>query len=128
MTEFEKMWDSEVKKLAEDCVTEPELVRLMGKSEGYEPTEKEKEYLKSIGEKYKDTYGMFYISNMIWQVEHALADSREYSAALSISQIYQVLSSDSYFQNVFEGNEESDEWKTRAALRDGLEKLMHVTN
>lgn len=124
MTTFSKIWDTEVKKLAEACVTEPELVRLMCQGDGYEPTEKEKEYLKSIKEKYKDIYGMYCISDMIWQVEHAIADARKSMAVLAISQVYEVLNRPSYFQNVFNGNENDEEWKTRAALRDGLYKLM----
>lgn len=124
MTTFSKIWDTEVKKLAEACVTEPEFVRLMCQGDGYEPTEKEKEYLKSIKGKYKDIYGIYYISDMIWKVEHAIADARKCMAILAISQVYEILNRPSYFQNVFNGNENDEEWKTRAALRDGLYKLM----
>ncbi len=126
MTTFSKIWDTEVKKLAEACVTEPKLVRLMSMGEDYEPNEEEKEYLKSIDGKYKDIYGMSHISDMIRQVEHALADAREAMAELAIAQVYDVLNSPSYFHNVFNGNENDEEWKTRAALRDGLYKLMHA--
>ena len=126
MTAFSKIWDTEVKKLAEACVTEPKLVQLMCKGENYEPNEEEKEYLKSIKGKYKDKYGMYYISDMIWQVEHALADGREAMVELAIAQVYGVLNRPSYFQDVFKGNEDDEEWKTRAALRDGLYKLMHA--
>ena len=126
MTTFSKIWDTEVKKLAEACVTEPELVRLMRMGEGYEPNEEEKEYLKSISGKYKDTYGMYYISDMIWRVEHALAEAREDMARLAIAHVYDVLNSTSYFQNVFKGNENDEEWQTRAVLRDGLYKLIYA--
>lgn len=126
MTTFSRIWDTEVKKLAEACVTEPELIRLMCKSETYKPTKKEKEYLKSIERKYKDIYGMYYISNMIWEVEHALADGRKESAKVAISFVYETLSSESYFENVFHGNANDEEWKTRAALRDGLYKLLYA--
>ena len=126
MTTFSKIWDTEVKKLAEACVTEPELVRLMSKGEGYEPNEGEKRYLESIKGKYKDIYGMYYISDMIWQVEYALKYEREEAARFSIVRIYEVLNSPSYFQNVFKGNEDDEEWKNRAALRDGLYKLIHA--
>lgn len=126
MTTFSKIWDTEVKQLAQACVTEPELVRLMSQSEGYEPSKEEKEYLEKIAGKYKDTYGMYYISDMIWKVEHALADGRKSIADLAIAQVYEVLNRPSYFQNVFLGNENDEEWKTRAALRDGLYKLMYA--
>lgn len=126
MSKFADIWDSEVKQLAVACVAEPKLVELMSRGEDYEPNEEEKEYLSSIKGKYKDRYGMFYISDMIWQVEHSLADGRDYLAELAVSEVYDVLDRPSYFQNVFKGNEDDDEWKTRAALRDGLHKLLYL--
>ena len=126
MTTFSKIWDTEVKPLAKACVTEPELVRLMSQSKDYEPTQEEKEYLESISGKYNDIYGMYYISDMIWKVEHALADDRKAAADLAIAQIYAVLNRPSYFQNVFLGDENDEEWKTRVALRTGLYKLMNL--
>lgn len=126
MTTFSKLWDTEVKQLAEACVTESKLIRLMCKRDSYEPSDEEKEYLKSMCEKYKDIYGMYYISDMIWRVEHALADGRQPMARLAITQVYSVLNEPSYFQNVFNGNEDDEEWKTRVALRDGLCKLMNA--
>ena len=53
---------------------------------------KKKEYLESISEKYKDPYGMFYISEMIWRVEHALADNRTVMAKYAVAEVYEVLS------------------------------------
>lgn len=126
MSAFSKLWDNEVKALAEACVTEPKLVELMMKGEGYEPTEEEKAYLDEVGGKYLDPYGMYYISDLIWRIEHALADDREWQAGIAIVNVYSTLSADSYFQNVFNGDATNEEWKTRKALRDGLEKLMRV--
>lgn len=126
MSKFADIWDSEVKQLAVACVAEPKLVELMSRDEGYELSKEEKEYLSSIKGKYKDCYGMFHISNMIWQVEHSLADGRDHLAEFAISGVYEVLDRPSYFQNVFKGNEDDDEWKTRAALRDGLRKLLYL--
>ena len=126
MTEFSRIWDTEVRALAEACITEPKLIGLMSKGEGYEPSEEEKEYLASMSVKYKDILGMYYISDMISKVEHALADGRTCMAELAVGQVYQVLNRPSYFQNVFESDEHDEEWKNRAALRDGLYKLMHV--
>ena len=79
-----------------------------------------------MSEKYKDIYGMYYISDMIWRVEHALADGRQSMARLAIAQIYAVLNRPSYFQDVFNSNEDDEEWKQRAALRDGLRKIMNT--
>ena len=126
MTTFSNLWDSEVKQLAHACVTEPKLIGLMCKGDSYEPTDEEKKYLKEMSEKYKDIYGMYYISDMIWRVEHALADGRQSMARLAIAQIYAVLNRPSYFQDVFNSNEDDEEWKQRAALRDGLRKIMNT--
>lgn len=126
MQKFSKIWDTEVKPLAEACIKELEFIKLANKEENYEPTEKEKAYLKDIAEKYKDIYGMLYISDMIEKVEHALADGRKSAADLAISKVYEVLNRPSYFENVFQSNENDEEWKTRAALRDALYNLMYV--
>ena len=125
MTTFSNLWDTEVKQLANACVTEPKLIQLMCKDNSYEPNDEEKEYLNEMSKKYKDIYGMYCISDMIWRVEHALADGRQSMAGLAIAEVYSVLNRPSYFQNVFNGNEDDEEWKTRAALRDGLRKLMN---
>lgn len=126
MTNFSKIWDTEVKQLAKACVTEPELIRLLNSSEDHQLSNNEKEYIERMSKKYKDIYGMYYISNMIFRVEHALADGRMEMAEYAIAQVYEVLNKPSYFANVFGGNETNEEWKTRAALRDGLYKLINA--
>lgn len=126
MTTFSEIWDNEVSALAKACITEPKLVQLISKSEDYELSKEEKEYLKSISGKIKDQYGMYFISNMIFRVEHALADDNMAMARLAIAEVYTVLNSPSYFKDVFQSNENNEEWKNRAALRDGLCKLMHA--
>lgn len=126
MTTFSKIWYTEVKPLAEACVAKPEFVQLMSQSKGYESTKKDKESPERIFRKYNDIYGMYYISDMICKVEHALANDRKWVANLAITQLYEVLNSPSYFQNVFHGDENDAEWKTRVALRDGLYKLMYI--
>lgn len=126
MSVFSEIWDTQVKQLAEACVTEKRLVELMSKDKSYKPSEEEKEYMKKISGKYKDIAGMYYISDMIWRVEHALADDRSEHAKLAIAQVYDVLNRPSYFHDVFKENEDDEEWKTRAALRDGLKKLLYV--
>ena len=126
MSVFSEIWDTQVKQLAEACVTEKRLVELMSKDKSYNPNKEEKEYMKKISGKYKDIAGMYYISDMIWRVEHALADDRSEHAKLAIAQVYDVLNRPSYFHDVFKENEDDEEWKTRAALRDGLKKLLYV--
>ena len=65
MSVFSEIWDTQVKQLAEACVTEKRLVELMSKDKSYNPNEEEKEYMKKISGKYKDIAGMYYISDMI---------------------------------------------------------------
>lgn len=126
-TSFAQVWDNEVKKLAQACVTEPKLVTLMQKGDDYKPNQEEEAYLKEISEKgYKDIYGMYYISDMIWRIEHALADGRESLARLAAADVYAVLNGSTYFVNVFNSDESNEEWKTRKALRDGLDKLIKL--
>ncbi len=126
MSAFSKLWDTEVKALAKACVTEPRLIELMTKGDSYKPTQEEKTYLDEVSKKYLDLYGMYYISDLIWRIEHALADGREWQAGIAIANVYSTLADESYFQNVFNGDEANEEWKTRKALRDGLKKLMSV--
>ena len=126
MTTFSTIWDTEVKKLAEACVAEPKLVQIMNKGDDYEPSKEEKEYLESVLEKYKDPYGMYCISDMIWRVEHALADDRTVIAKLAVAEVYEVLNRPSYFEDVFQNDENNEEWKTRVALRGGIYKLMNA--
>ena len=88
MSEFSKIWDNEVKALAKACVTELKLVELMMKGDAYELTKEEKAYLEEVGGKYFDPYGMYYISNLIWRIEHTLADVREWQASIADGRIF----------------------------------------
>lgn len=118
------LWDTEVKALASACVTEKEYIHILcTKEDPSELTPKETKLLEEVGKKYKDPVGMYYISDMIWRVEHALADGREGMAKLATDNIYQTISSPTYLKNVFSGDESSEEYQRIAALRDGLKKL-----
>ncbi len=124
MSLFSITWDTEVKKLAQNCITEPEFVRLITIGNYDELSDEKKDYLKMVVEKYKDSAGMYYISNMIFEVEHALADGREAFARIPVISVYMTLNDESYFEDVFNGDDTSEEWKGRMALRDGLAKLI----
>ena len=118
------LWDTEVKALASACVTEKEYIHILcTKEDPSELTPEETKLLEEVGKKYKDPVGMYYISDMIWRVEHALADGRDFMAKMATDKIYETISRASYLENVFSGDESSDEWKRIAALRDGLKKL-----
>lgn len=125
---FTQLWDEKVKKLAKACLPEERLLKLFGKGENYDPTPDEKKYLEEIGQKYKDLYGMYYISDMCWRIEHALADNRLPMAKIAIVNVVGTLDSDSYFQNVFKGDASSEEWQNLDALRKGLHELMNASD
>ncbi len=126
MKTFTELWDTEVKQLAQACVPEKRVVELGFKDDSYTPTAEEKKYLQEMSEKYKDLSAMCYISDMIWRIEHALADNRLFMAKLAIINIQPTLNSESYFKNVFKSDASSEEWKNLDALRQGLEKLMNA--
>ena len=126
MSAFSKFWEREVKSLAEACVTEPDLVRLMDQDENYSPTQKEKEYLREVFRKYKDPYGMCCISHMISKVTCALEDKKTFVAKQAVTEIYEVLKSPSYFQEVFSGEMNNKEWENILILKNGLNKLLHT--
>ena len=125
MSQFSDLWDHEVKQLADACTPERRWIELCLKGDNYQPTDEEKQYVTELDKKYKDLWGQFYISQMAWRIEHGLMDQGRTlpAAMISIEEVLETLTSDSYFQNVFKGNAEDEEWKTRAALRDGLKKL-----
>lgn len=126
MSIFSVTWDTEVKKLALDCVREPRFVQILEMGEDHNLTTDEKEYFESIEGKYKDLAGMYHISDMIWRVEHALADDREDLAKFAIINIYRVITSDSYLENLFESDKTNIEWKRIEALANGLAKLISI--
>lgn len=133
MSKFETLWDSEVKKLAVACI-EPNIVSLSMKDKDYKLTEDE----KKLCNKFVDPLAMFYISNMIFRVEHGLADARDYQSKLAVFEIRATLHSESYLKEVWHIDDDSDsnsdepltsrdEYKKLMALRDGLDKLVTVS-
>ena len=125
-TEFAKVWNNEVKTLAQACIEEPRIVDLMKRGDYYQMNKEETEYMNSAKEKYKDVWGMYRISEMIDKVEQALADQQEARAIIACNNVYVVLDSNEYFKHVFNGDEDNEEWKKRKALRDGLKKIFEM--
>jgi hypothetical protein len=96
------------------------------KSEQESLTEKEKQEAKEISKKYVDATGMWYISQMIWSVEHDLADKRN-AASICVLQVRDTLKSESYWTNVWinQGKDlESEEAKNLKNLLEKLEILL----
>ena len=65
MTTFSKILDTEVRALANACMTEPKFIRLINPNESYELSKEDLKYLKSISEKYKYLQAINSISDMI---------------------------------------------------------------
>ena len=125
-TEFAKVWNNEVKELAQACIEEPRIVELMKRGDYYQMNKEETEYMNGAKEKYKDVWGMYSISKMIDKVEQALADHQEARAIIACNNVYVVLDSNEYFKHLFNGDENNEEWKKRKALRDGLKKIFEM--
>jgi len=123
MTNFSMKWDTEVKELARKCVN-TEFIRIVAKGENGALTENEEVVVRKLSEEIKDAYGMWYISNMIWRVEHALADNREPMAKLAVSEIFSTISTESYWTDIFNNDFSTDEAINIKNLRDGLKELL----
>ena len=97
-TEFAKVWDNEVKALAQACIEEPRMVGLMKRGDYYQMN----------------------------KVEQALAYRQEARAIIACNNVYLVLDSNEYFKHMFNGDENNEEWKKRKALREGLKKIFEM--
>jgi len=126
MTTFSEIWSTDVKPLASACVEEARIVQLIGLGENYKPNQEEKEYINSVSGMYKDCYGMYYISEMIRKVDDDLAENREAQAILEVNYVYRILNNQKYFNDVFGGNKDNEEWKKRVALKNGIERLFNL--
>ena len=69
---------------------------------------------------------MYYISEMIRKVDDDLAENREARAILEVNYVYRILNNQKYFNDVFGGNKDNEEWKKRVALKNGIERLFNL--
>ncbi len=125
MSEFSRIWYDEVKPVAKECILEPEYIRIMY-LDSFTLEDKDKKLLKDINSKYKDAYGMYYISNMINAIDNALSKNMEREAYMFISQVYSTLCSKDYFEKIFDGDSSTKEWQTRINLKNKLAKLIEL--
>jgi len=123
MSEFSRIWYDEVKPVAKECILEPEYIRIMY-LDSFTLEDKDKKLLKDINSKYKDAYGMYYISNMINAIDNALSKNMEREAYMFISLVYSTLCSKDYFEKIFDGDSSTKEWQTRINLKNKLAKLI----
>jgi hypothetical protein len=128
MNAFSTYWDTKVKEIAQKCVNN-ELIHLMMQTDNENCKDEDIAKLKQIAANYADSTGQYYVSQMIWAVEHDLADGREpgLGGMNSVLQVYNTLKSDSYWNNVWHASNhsvETDEAKNLFALRDELKILV----
>lgn len=114
MSAFSRIWNNEVKKLAQECATIP----LISLEEWYKLSE-EKDLSTAIKD-HED--GMFYISDIILLVERALAHGMEPTAQDITMKVYLLLKSPNL--NTYKKELSSDEYQNMMRLRTGLEKLL----
>lgn len=125
MSEISKIWYDEVRTLAISCILDNEYVKLitMDKSK---LTDNDKTHIEEINLKYYDACGMYFISNMIKEIDNAFNEDSDYKAYLYASFIYSVFDSTKYFNDIFKGNDKCYEWETRMKFKAGLKKIIDL--
>lgn len=98
---FAEYWDNEVKPLAVRCAEGAELSDKFEKAKTQEEREVIKKQMEAIGK--IDWLAAYYISKMIFYVEHALADGR--NPLPGIYRVVSCLSSEDYYRDVFKGKD-----------------------
>lgn len=115
-------WDTKVKPLAQKCL-DAEVLELFSAEE---ETPEIKKKAEELSKKYVDTTAMWYVSKLVWAMEHDLADDRFYLSALNaIMQVKGTLSSDSYWTNVWKG-QQNEERQNLEILRGALPELLEL--
>ncbi len=114
--QFTKFWDTEVKPLAAKCANGAQLIDQFEKA----TIEAEKEAIQKQMETYgkKDWLAPWYISQMMFYVEHDLADGR--NPGIRMLQVRNCLNSEDYYKDVFKG-ETCEEAQNYRALGQKLE-------
>ena len=113
----------EAKDAAKKCVNS-ELVHLMSTIDK-DDVAKVAEF-RELAKKYVDVTSQWYISHMIWAIEHDLADGRNcgLNSLNSICQVRDTLSADSYWEKVWHKEQHLEEAKNLIVLRDRLTILL----
>lgn len=125
MASFYELWESEVKAQALACVN-TEVARIVTIQQEGNLTEEEKIKFKEFNKQYTDVLAQYYISKMCWYIEHDLAYGRDLKANMKIIAIYNCLTSESYWTNVFKNNTESEEAKNLLTFTTGLKRLLNI--
>ena len=126
MTEFAKRWREKIKPLVDACVPDQRAIEIIGLEEGDGLMPEEVQYLEWLSKKHKDLYGTYRIWVMNRLVEEAIEDEQESDAKNFIVEILNTLEDHEYFNNIFGGDDNNDEWKKLVALRKGLRSVLKL--
>lgn len=121
MEQFTKYWDKEVKPLALKCCEGAELIGELEKATTQEEKEAIKKKMDSHGK--KDWLAPWHISQMIFYVEHDLADGR--NPGLRMFQVKGCLNSESYYNDVFKG-QDCEEMRNYRDLGKKLDEALNL--
>ena len=119
MNQFKLFWDTKVKPVARKCI-DRKVIELMNNKDN-ERLEKYRNE-KNI----KDAYTMYKLSEMIFYVEHDLADGRDFFIIVRMNQATEVLNSEFYWKNVWKGDLSSEEAKNLLELAGFLKEAQDI--
>jgi len=124
LKKFTKFWDEEIKPFANKCAEGMELlhkIQELDEEKDQDKVQEIKEQMNAYNK--KDWLALYNISQMIFYVEHDLADGR--NPAFRMHQVKSCLSSESYYTNVFK-NEDCEESRNYKKLAEMLSKGMLI--
>lgn len=121
--EFRELWDTKVKAQIAKCT--PECETIANIQRGFYTVEEATRLLREIKAKgYKDVYGQFCIGELIWVVEHALADDRQdLNFIQHFYQVHGCLNDEGYWTNVHKNDLTTEESKNLLILRDLINEM-----
>lgn len=125
MSKFSEKWITETRDLAIKCVNN-RFIELINKGENGTITDTEGKEVKALSDTIKDAYGMWYISEMIWRVNHELGGRFEVKAELSAHEVYNTISKESYWTNVFDNKLDTEEAININNLKNSLAELVNL--
>lgn len=125
MSRFSEKWITETRDLAIKCVNS-RFIELINKGENGTITDEEGKEVKVLSDTIKDAYGMWYISEMIWRVNHELGGRFAVKAELSAHEVYDVISKESYWTNVFNNKLDTEEAININNLKNSLAELVKL--
>ncbi len=122
MEKFKKDW-VKVRELGKACVTDEELVRIIGLLEKKQNlTEQEEAYIEAADSKYKDPYGMYLIDQFIKKVDEYLEDSK-FGSVIQEKMMFNLQYPKAFLEKILGGDTTCEEYQKRYAFLEALNEL-----